>query len=56
MSEAKKIIHLGATSCFVTDNADLIMLRSAMQLVRTKAVELISVLSQKVFPLIITFL
>jgi adenylosuccinate lyase len=30
---AKPIIHLGATSCFVTDNADLVIYRSAMQLV-----------------------
>lgn len=30
---AKPIIHLGATSCFVTDNADLVIYRQAMQLV-----------------------
>jgi adenylosuccinate lyase len=30
---AKRIIHLGATSCEIGDNADLIILRDAMQLV-----------------------
>ncbi len=32
--DAKKIIHLGATSCYVTDNTDLILLREALQHVR----------------------
>lgn len=31
--DAKKIIHLGATSCFITDNADVILIRDAMRLV-----------------------
>lgn len=31
--DAKKIIHLGATSCFITDNADVILIREALQLV-----------------------
>ncbi len=36
--EAAPIIHLGATSCFVTDNADILILRDAMGLVRTRLV------------------
>ena len=29
---AEKIIHLGATSCFVTDNAELVMMRDGLEL------------------------
>jgi adenylosuccinate lyase len=33
---AAPIIHLGATSCYVTDNADLIIMREGLQLLCTK--------------------
>ena len=33
---AKPIIHLGATSCYVTDNAELIQIYDALGIVRTK--------------------
>lgn len=43
---AKGIIHLGATSCFVTDNTDLILLRDALQLVRQRLVSVIRRLAE----------
>ena len=38
---ARGIIHLGATSCYVTDNADALMLRDALKLIREKLVEVL---------------
>jgi adenylosuccinate lyase len=43
---ARGIIHLGATSCYVTDNTDLILLREALQLVRTRLVRVIETLGR----------
>jgi len=42
---AKPIIHLGATSCFVGDNTDVIIMREAMELVRKKLINVIYHLS-----------
>lgn len=36
--DAKGIIHLGATSCYVTDNGDLIQIQEALKLIRNKIV------------------
>ena len=44
--EAAGIIHLGATSCFVTDNTDMILLRDALNLVLARLVEVIDHLSR----------
>nr|ODN92285.1 adenylosuccinate lyase [Cryptococcus depauperatus CBS 7855] len=43
--EAAGIIHLGATSCFVTDNADLIFLRDGLDILLPKLAVVISRLS-----------
>lgn len=43
---AKPIIHLGATSCYVGDNTDIIIMTTALNLVKTKMVNLIDKLSK----------
>ena len=42
---AKGIIHLGATSCYVGDNTDIIVMTEALKLVRSKLVNVIAELS-----------
>ncbi len=42
---AMPIIHLGATSCFVTDNTELIQMRNGMRLLRRKLLKLMSQLA-----------
>ncbi|MEG0774538.1 adenylosuccinate lyase [Clostridium sp.] len=42
---AKGIIHLGATSCYVGDNTDLIIMREGLYLIRKKLINVISQLS-----------
>jgi adenylosuccinate lyase len=44
---AKGIIHLGATSCYVTDNADLILFRRALDLIGEKLHNLLGLLGQE---------
>ena len=43
---ARGIIHLGATSCYVTDNTDLILMREALQLVRDRLASVIRKLAK----------
>ncbi len=43
---AKGIIHLGATSCYVGDNTDIIILRDALELIRNKVVTVLDRLSK----------
>ena len=40
--KAMPIIHLGATSCYVGDNTDVIVMREALELVRNKLVKAVS--------------
>lgn len=44
--KAKGIIHLGATSCYVGDNADIIIMTEGLKLVRKKLVNVIDELSK----------
>lgn len=43
--DAKPIIHLGATSSYVVDNADLIQLKQAMQLLWNKLIHILRLLA-----------
>ena len=44
--ESAGIIHLGATSCYVGDNTDIIVMRDALKVVRRKLINVISNLSE----------
>ncbi|MCX7711237.1 MAG: adenylosuccinate lyase [Clostridia bacterium] len=44
-TKAKGIIHLGATSCYVGDNTDIIVMTEALKLVRKKLISVIKKLS-----------
>ena len=43
--KAKGIIHLGATSCYVGDNTDIIIMRQGLELVRKKLIGVIALLA-----------
>ena len=43
---AKGIIHLGATSCYVGDNTDIIVMRDALLLIRDKLINVLSELAK----------
>lgn len=43
---ARPIIHLGATSCYVTDNTDLILMRRALEMLRARLVSTIDRLAR----------
>jgi adenylosuccinate lyase len=43
---AMPVIHLGATSCYVGDNTDLIQIRDALKLIKRKLVKVLAVLKE----------
>lgn len=43
--KAKGIIHLGATSCFVGDNTDIIIMKKGLEIIRSKILTAIKLLS-----------
>ncbi|MEZ5941023.1 MAG: adenylosuccinate lyase [Planctomycetaceae bacterium] len=43
---AKGVIHLGATSCYVTDNSELIQIREGLMLVQRRLVQVIDALGR----------
>ena len=44
--DARGIIHLGATSCFVGDNTDLIIMTEGLKLIRKKLINVIAILAR----------
>ncbi|MBT6723365.1 MAG: adenylosuccinate lyase, partial [Planctomycetaceae bacterium] len=44
--DARPIIHLGATSCFVTDNTDVLLLREALEYVRKRLASVLDALGK----------
>jgi len=44
--DARAIIHLGATSCFVTDNTDLILIRESLELIQDRLITVIDQLAK----------
>ena len=44
--KAKGIIHLGATSCYVGDNTDIILMKEALEIVKEKIIAVLSHLSK----------
>lgn len=44
--KAAPIIHLGATSCYIGDNADLLIMREAMRLIAAKLAAVINLLAK----------
>ncbi len=43
--DARPIIHLGATSCYVTDNTDLLLLREGLTMVRSRLLAVVQALA-----------
>jgi len=43
--DARPIIHLGATSCYVTDNTELIQMRDGLKLVQAKLLQVVKILA-----------
>lgn len=45
LPDAKPILHLGATSCYVGDNTDIILMREALEQIRSLLVNVIQALA-----------